>query len=158
MVYGGGHSGLMGAIAQATMESGGNVTGVIPDGLFTNGIDKDQVTRLEIVDDMHERKARMYELADGFIGLPGGFGTFEEVFEAATWTQLGLHTSGLAKTVVLLDHDDFWAPVHALLDRAAEAGFMSERNRAIIRSANSIDRALQLLSLAPSREAPDHLV
>ena len=131
---------------------------MIPGGLFTNGIHQDQVTRLEIVEDMHKRKARMYELADGFIGLPGGLGTFEEVFEAATWTQLGLHGQGRSKTVVLLDRDGFWAPVHALLDQAASAGFVRDRNRAIIRSASSIDEALDLLRLDPTREAPEYVV
>lgn len=157
MVYGGGNSGLMGAVADGTMRAGGEVTGVIPGGLFTNGIDGDHVTSLEVVDDMHERKARMYELSDGFIGLPGGLGTFEEVFEAATWTQLGLHAGKRDKTVVLLDRDGFWDPVHQILDRANRDGFVRDANRAIIRRASTIDEALAILRELPSRVAPEYV-
>ncbi len=154
VVYGGGHSGLMGAVAAATMQAGGEVIGVIPRGLFTNGIDADGITSLEVVDDMHQRKARMYELADGFIGLPGGFGTFEEVFEAATWTQLGLHADG-PKPVVLLDTDQFWKPIHDLIDHANSAGFISDTNRQIIAGASSIEQALTLLATPPAHETPE---
>lgn len=155
LVYGGGHSGLMGAVAEATMQAGGSVTGVIPGGLFTNGIDAEAITTLEVVEDMHERKARMYDLADGFIGLPGGLGTFEEVFEAATWTQLGLHTEGRAKTVVLLDEDGFWDGAHALLDRAVGGGVIKDKNRAIVQGASTIDEALQILRTDRSHELPE---
>lgn len=154
VVYGGGHSGLMGAVAAATMQAGGEVIGVIPRGLFTNGIDADGITSLEVVDDMHQRKARMYELADGFIGLPGGFGTFEEVFEAATWTQLGLHADG-PKPVVLLDTDQYWKPIHDLIDHANSAGFISDTNRQIIAGASSIEQALTLLATPPAHETPE---
>jgi len=154
LVYGGGHSGLMGAVAQATMEAGGEVTGVIPGGLFTNGIPEDEVTTLEVVADMHQRKARMYELSDGFIGLPGGLGTFEEVFEAATWTQLGLHAGGRAKTMVLLDEDGFWDGAHALLDKATSGGVLTEKNRPIIQGASTIDQALRILHTDRTTELP----
>ncbi len=145
LIYGGGHSGLMGAVAQAAMEAGGEVIGVIPDGLFTNGVAPDKVTALEVVADMHQRKARMYELSDGFIGLPGGLGTMEEVFEAATWTQLGLHTGDTPKTVVLLDEDGFWDGAHTLLDRANQGGVLTDRNRGIVQRASTIDEALRIL-------------
>lgn len=153
LVYGGGHSGLMGAVARATMTAGGNVVGVIPGGLFSNGIAEDEVTTLEVVADMHERKARMYELADGFIGLPGGLGTFEEVFEAATWTQLGLH-GGRPRSVVLLDEDGFWDGAHALLDRAASTGVLRSVNRSIVQGASTIDEALTLLRTDRRHELP----
>ena len=142
IVYGGGDSGLMGAVAQAAMEAGGHVTGVLPAGLFTNGIDGEKITNLELVGDMHQRKFRMYELADAFIGLPGGLGTFEEVFEAATWSQLGLHAGGHRKPVVLLDHNGYWKPVHDLLDRATADHFMRADTRAIVRDARSVADAL----------------
>lgn len=142
LVYGGGATGLMGAVAQATMEAGGAVTGVLPSGLFTNGIDGDRITNLELVADMHERKARMYELADGFIGLPGGMGTFEEVFEAATWTQLGLHHGERDKHVVLLDTNGYWKPIRDLLDRAAADRFMAPETRAIVSFADNVDDAI----------------
>lgn len=158
MVYGGGNSGLMGAVARGTMEAGGEVIGVIPGGLFTNGIDDGDVTTLEIVEDMHERKTRMYELSNGFIGLPGGLGTLEEVFEAATWTQLGLHAGQRDKTVVLLDRDGFWDPIAQILDRANEGGFIRDKNRAIIRRAATIDEALAILNEPASRVRPEYVV
>src|SRR5215469_5004145 len=94
---------------------------------------------------MHERKQLMYDLADGFIALPGGLGTLEELAEVATWTQLGLH----AKPVVLLDVANFWAPLVQQLDRMVEVGLMKEGNRTIVRLAKSPDEALDLLSDAP---------
>ncbi|MEM7092040.1 MAG: TIGR00730 family Rossman fold protein [Actinomycetota bacterium] len=142
LVYGGGDTGLMGAVAAAVMSGGGNVTGVLPADLFDNGITGDRITNLELVGDMHERKSRMYELSDGFIGLPGGLGTFEEIFEAATWSQLGLHTEGRRKPVALLGHDDYWQPVQDLLDRAEADHFMSADARSIVCGASSIDDAL----------------
>ncbi len=157
LIYGGGHSGLMGAVAQAAMEAGGTVVGVIPGGLFTNGIPADRVTTLEVVADMHERKARMYALSDGFIGLPGGLGTMEEVFEAATWTQLGLHSGGAPKTVVLLDEDGFWDGAHALLDRANERRVLGDENRNIVQGAKTIDAALALLRTNRSHVLPRHV-
>ena len=145
VVYGGGATGLMGAAASGAMSAGGTVFGVIPAGLFANGIDHADVTTLEEVADMHERKARMYDLADGFIGLPGGMGTFEEVFEAATWTQLGLHGGDRAKPVTLLDRGDYWRPVGELLDRAFADGFMAEDTRAIVDLTSTIDEAIASL-------------
>ena len=144
----------MGAVAQATMEAGGEVTGVIPGGLFSNGIPEDEVTTLEVVADMHQRKARMYELSDGFVGLPGGLGTFEEVFEAATWTQLGLHAGGRSKTIVLLDEDGFWDGAHALLDKATASGVLTKTNRPIIQGASTIDEALQILRSDRANDLP----
>jgi len=155
LVYGGGISGLMGAAATSCMEAGGEVIGVIPGGLFTNGIDENQVSSLEVVGDMHERKARMYELSDGFIGLPGGLGTFEEIFEAATWTQLGLHAGGQSKTVVLLDEDGFWDGAHALLDRATTGGVLKDKNRSIVQGASTIQDALELLRTEGVNELPE---
>jgi predicted Rossmann-fold nucleotide-binding protein len=96
----------------------------------------------------------MYELSDGFIGLPGGLGTFEEVFEAATWTQLGLHAGGRSKTVVLLDEDGFWDGAHALLDKATIGGVLTEMNRPIIQGASTIDEALRILRTDRTNELP----
>jgi len=155
LIYGGGHSGLMGAVARATMTNGGQVTGVIPGGLFANGIAEDDITTLETVVDMHERKARMYELSDGFLGLPGGLGTFEEIFEAATWTQLGLHSGGRPKAIVLLDEDGFWDGAHALLDRAVAGGVIRDENRPIIQGASTIDEALAMLRTDRDHELPE---
>lgn len=127
-VYGGGTTGLMGVVADACLKAGGSVTGVMPHFMCEKEIDHPGLTRFEVVESMHERKVRMAELADGFIALPGGYGTFEEFFEAVTWTQLGLHD----KPCVLLNVEGYYDPVVQLLDGAVAAGFLKESNRAIV--------------------------
>ena len=119
LVYGGGHVGLMGVVADAALAAGGEVIGVITEQLVRRRGRPRRLTRLEVVPTMHERKARLAELADGFVVLPGGFGTVDEFAEALTWNQLGL----IAKPVVLLDVDGFWAPLFDL-DRGVDAGFI----------------------------------
>src|SRR6266404_9183331 len=114
LVYGGGSVGLMGVVADAVLEAGGEVIGVIPRALATKEIAHQGLADLRVVPSMHERKALMTELADGFIALPGGFGTFDELFEAITWAQLGLHN----KPVGLLDVADYFAPLRALVVHA----------------------------------------
>ena len=157
LVYGGGAVGLMGVVADACMAAGGEVTGVIPTGLFSREVGHRGITRLIEVGSMHERKARMYDLADGFVVLPGGFGTLDELAEVATWSQLGLHR----KPVVLLDVDGFWAPLLALFDRMVSVGLLRSENRALIRIAASPADALAALGddLVPVAEkwinAPD---
>ena len=120
LVYGGGSVGLMGIIADTVLAGGGEVIGVIPRFLHRREIMHAGVTDLRVVESMHERKALMAELSDGFAVLPGGIGTFEEMFEAMTWTQLGIHT----KPVGLLDVEGFWGPVLELLDRSVADGFL----------------------------------
>lgn len=120
LVYGGGHVGLMGAVADATLGAGGSVTGVITEQLLALEVAHAGLTELEVVADMHVRKARMAELADGVIVLPGGFGTYEEMFEILTWNQLGI----ISMPVVLLDVDGFYAPLIDLVAGAVSAGFM----------------------------------
>jgi uncharacterized protein (TIGR00730 family) len=120
LVYGGGSVGLMGIIADTVLAGGGQVIGVIPRFLHRREIMHAGVTDLRVVESMHERKALMADLSDGFAVLPGGIGTFEEAFEAMTWTQLGIHT----KPVGLLDVDGFWGPAVELLDRAVSDGFL----------------------------------
>ena len=120
LVYGGGSVGLMGVIADSVLARGGEVIGVIPRFLHRREIMHEGVTDLRVVESMHERKALMADLSDGFVALPGGIGTLEETFEAMTWTQLGIHT----KPVGLLDVGDFWAPVQELLARAVADGFL----------------------------------
>lgn len=155
VVYGAGRTGLMGAVARGAMAAGGEVIGVIPGGLFTNEIPPGEISEVRVVSSMHERKAEMYSLADGFISLPGGLGTLEELFEAATWTQLGLHDQ--PKTMVLLSNDDFWAGLAEFLDRTTDANFIRPTNRAIIRSAGTVDEALDILRDEPSREQPTYV-
>ncbi len=148
IVYGGGQVGLMGVVADAALAKGGNVIGVIPVGLFSREVRHPGLTRLHEVASMHERKQLMYELSDGFVALPGGLGTLEELAEVATWTQLGLHT----KPVVLLNVAGYWEPLVLQLDRMVEAGLLKAGNRSIIRLAHSPDEALQSLSLPPAPE------
>ena len=145
LVYGGGRVGLMGVLADAALAKGGRVVGVIPVGLFSREVGHIGLTELHEVRSMHERKQLMYDLADGFVALPGGLGTLEELAEVATWTQLGLH----AKPVVLLDVDGYWQPLVRQLDRMVEVGLMKESNRDIIRLAQSADEALEALSSLP---------
>ena len=126
LVYGGGRNGLMGRGADAALASGGEVIGVIPAALVAAEVAHPGCTRLETVDTMHERKARMTELSDGFIILPGGIGTLDELFEALSWAQLGYH----AKPVGLLDVAGFYAPLIRFLDHMVEAGFVRSSHRA----------------------------
>ncbi len=121
MVYGGAQSGLMGVTADAVLERGGEVVGVIPTGLRDREIAHRGLSDLQVVSTMHERKARMAELADAFVVLPGGLGTLEELMEAVTWNQLGIY----AKPVGLLDVGGYWEPLEALVDHAARQGFIS---------------------------------
>lgn len=133
LVYGGGAVGLMGVLADATLEAGGEVTGVIPRDLWDKEVGHAGLTELLVVDSMHERKLAMADRADAFIALPGGVGTFEEVFEAITWTQLGIHT----KPVGFLDVAGFYQPLLSFLDDTVDAGFVRSGHREMIVSATS---------------------
>ncbi len=147
LVYGGGHVGLMGAVADAALRAGGTVTGVIPEMLAEREIAHLELTELLVVADMHERKAEMYRRADAFCALPGGYGTFEEVFEATTWSQLGLHERRGVKPVVLYDPGGFWDPLAGFLDQAVDAGFVRGENRSLVRSAHSLAEAMVALGV-----------
>src|SRR5215467_10225696 len=149
LVYGGGRVGLMGELADAALTAGGHVVGVIPTGLFSREVAHTGLTELREVGSMHERKQLMYDLADGFIALPGGLGTLEELAEVTTWAQLGLH----AKPVVLLDVDSFWDPLVAQLDRMVAVGLLKPANRQLIQRAGTPREALAVLAAArPARE------
>ena len=147
LVYGAGNVGLMGAIADACLEAGGTVIGVIPEALVGKEVagrpvDHRALTRIEIVDSMHTRKARMAELADGFIALPGGFGTFEEFCEILTWGQLGFHV----KPMGLLNVNGFYDPLLALFDHAVGEGFLRQQNRAMALAETDIERLLDAMA------------
>jgi uncharacterized protein (TIGR00730 family) len=135
LVYGGGNVGLMGVVADAVLEAGGEVIGVIPEQLVNWEVAHKGVTRLEVVANMHERKARMFDLADGFVALPGGFGTLDEMFEMLTWRQLGIAD----KPCAFLDVDDFYAPLLAMMDRMVEERFLHPDQRRDLWHGDSID-------------------
>ena len=141
LVYGGGNVGLMGVIADAVLSAGGEAVGVIPHTLMAREIGHTGVTRLHVVDSMHERKALMADLSDAFVALPGGVGTFEELFEAITWTQLGLHR----KPCGLLNVDGFYNGLLQFLDHAWAEGFIKPETRAIISAGSDPAELLQRL-------------
>ena len=138
LVYGGGNVGLMGIIADACLAAGGKVVGVIPRALLEWEVGHEGLTRLEVVDSMHSRKARMAELADGFIALPGGFGTLDEMFEMLTWRQLGLGK----KPCAFLDSNGFWEPLMAMLDTMVRERFLHAEQRHDLWQGHDIDALL----------------
>jgi uncharacterized protein (TIGR00730 family) len=120
LIYGGGKTGLMGAVADGTLEAGGEVIGVIIPSMNTPALAYKNLSRMDVVPDMHARKARMHELADAYIALPGGFGTFDELFETITWAQTGAHE----KPVGLLNVKNYYVPLLAALEHAVQEGFV----------------------------------
>lgn len=138
LVYGGGHVGLMGEAADAALAEGGQVIGVITEQLVRAEVAHEGITTLEVVDSMHARKMRMAELADGFIVMPGGFGTLDELAEMLTWNQLGI----VVKPVVLLDVDGFWAPLYEWVDGVVDAGFIRPAHRMLMQRAATTDEAI----------------
>jgi uncharacterized protein (TIGR00730 family) len=124
-VYGAGNVGLMGALADACLQAGGEVIGVIPHGLVQHEVAHLGLTELRIVDTMHERKAMMADLSDAFFALPGGLGTFEELFEVWTWAQLGIHTKPLG----LLNVAGYYDPLIAMVDHGVAEGFLRQKHR-----------------------------
>jgi uncharacterized protein (TIGR00730 family) len=135
LVYGGGNVGLMGIVADAVLEAGGEVIGVIPEHLVKFEVAHKGLTRLEVVGSMHARKARMFDLAQGFIALPGGFGTLDEMFEMLTWRQLGLGDRPCA----FLDVADFYAPLMQMIDRMVETRFLHPDQRRDLWHGDDID-------------------
>ena len=135
LVYGGGNVGLMGIVADAVLANGGDVIGVIPQQLVDWEVAHRGVTRLEVVDSMHTRKARMFELSDGFVALPGGFGTLDEMFEMLTWRQLGLGK----KPCAFLDVNGFWQPLMAMLDSMVRERFLHAEQRNDLWHGDDID-------------------
>jgi len=153
LVYGAGNIGLMGAVADACLDAGGTVIGVIPEALMGKevegrAVDHRALTRIEVVDSMHTRKARMAELSDGFIALPGGFGTFEEFCEILTWGQLGFHV----KPMGLLNVNGFYDALLAMFDKAVAEGFLRQQNRDMALAATEI--ATLLNAMAAYRPEP----
>ena len=146
VVFGGGHVGLMGVVADTTLAHGGHVIGVIPSALVAREIAHHGLPDLRIVSSMHERKALMANLSDAFIALPGGFGTFEEFCEVVTWTQLGLHR----KPCGLLNVAGYYDPLVALFDRAVADGFIRAENRGIVVTEADPETLIDRLSVRPA--------
>ena len=141
VVYGGGRVGMMGAVADAALAGGGRVIGIIPHSLERREVAHRGVSELHVVESMHDRKAMMAELSDGFIALPGGYGTLEEFCEAVTWVQLGLQ----AKPTLLVNVAGYFDPLVQLFDRAVEAGFINAPNRRIVEVVPTVAALLERL-------------
>ncbi len=150
LVYGGGHIGLMGVLADAVLAGGGEAIGVITRAMVERELAHDRLTALHVVDTMHQRKALMADLAGGFAALPGGFGTGDELFEILTWAQLGLHT----KPIGLLNVAGYFDPLLAWVDRCIAEGFLRSEHRALLRDAEAEDALLSLLLEGPTGPAP----
>ncbi len=149
LVYGGGNVGLMGIVADAVLAHGGEVIGVIPEQLVQWEVAHKGVTRLEVVANMHERKARMFDLADAFVALPGGFGTLDEMFEMLTWRQLGLGK----KPCAFLDVDGFYAPLIGMIDRMVEERFLHAEQRHDLWHGEDIDTLFAWMRDYPPAQA-----
>ena len=143
LIYGGGSVGLMGILADAVLAGGGKVTGVIPRALVARELAHGRLTDLRVTESMHQRKALMAELADAFVALPGGIGTFEELFEIWTWAQLGLHR----KPCGVLNADGYYQGLVAFLDHATASGFITPQNRAMLLVGADPDDLLDRLTL-----------
>ena len=150
LVYGGGRVGLMGAVADAALAAGGEVVGVIPQELVDRELAHGGLNELRVVDSLHERKALMAELADGFVALPGGFGTLDELLEQLTWSQLGLH----AKPIGLLDVEGYWRPLIELARHATEEGFVRESDLGSIAVGTDPEALLDRLERMTREERP----
>ncbi len=153
LVYGGGSNGLMGIVAQATLEAGGRVVGVIPRALVENEWAKLDCTELHVVETMHDRKRMMAERADAFVALPGGIGTFEEFFEVWTWRQLGYHD----KPVGLLDVGGYYQPLVGFLRSSVSQGFLSEWQMDLVRVDDDLNALLAHLVKDAGLPSPQDL-
>jgi uncharacterized protein (TIGR00730 family) len=138
LVYGGGAVGLMNTVAQAALDAGGEVIGVIPQALMDMEVGRKDLTQLHVTTDMHTRKAKMAELSDGFIALPGGFGTLDELFEMITWGQLGFHQ----KPIALVNVEGFYDPLLTMVDHMLASGFVRSQHRGLFVHGNTPEQTL----------------
>lgn len=154
LVYGGGATGIMGAVADGVLETGGHAVGVIPRSMVRANLHHHGLTELRIVRTMHERKALMGRLSRAFVALSGGLGTFEELLETLTWVQLGIHV----KPVGLLNVNGYFDPLLAMFDRAVEEGFLRSSDRSNLTTSSSVRNLLESLEgQEPPRRPPTHL-
>jgi len=142
LIYGGGKTGLMGEVANGVLEQGGEAVGVIIPSMNTPALAYVNLTRMDVVPDMHARKARMHELSDGYIALPGGFGTFDELFETVTWAQTGAHE----KPVGLLNVKNYYAPLLAALEHAVQEGFVFREHLASLACESDPEKLLEAMN------------
>ncbi|MEI6289795.1 MAG: TIGR00730 family Rossman fold protein [Chloroflexota bacterium] len=150
LIYGGGKTGIMGAVANGVLSSGGEVYGVIVESMNTPALAHMGLTRLEVTPTIHERKARMYALADGYIALPGGYGTFDELFETLTWAQIGVHE----KPIGLLNIRNYFDPLWSLILNAEKEGFIFAEHRQMLCMKNDANELLEcMFKHQPSRDA-----
>jgi uncharacterized protein (TIGR00730 family) len=141
LIYGAGKTGLMGAVADGALKAGGQVTGVVPENLNSPVLIHSGLTRLEVTADIHQRKARMSVLADAFIALPGGYGTFEELFETLTWAQIGIH----AKPIGLLNIASYFDPLIHMVNHAQTEGFLFPEHVKLFCAASEPESLLQMM-------------
>ncbi len=142
LVYGGGKTGLMGAVAEGVLSASGEVIGVIIPSMNTKPLAHDGLTRMDVAPDMHGRKARMHELAEGYIAMPGGFGTFDELFETITWAQTGAHE----KPVGMFDVRNYYTPLLAAIDHAVNEGFIFKEHRDALFCESDPDKLLDAMA------------
>lgn len=142
LVYGGSRMGLMGVIADTVLENGGEVTGVMPKGLFQGEVVHQRLTELVEVGGMHERKAKMMELSDGFIAMPGGFGTFEELFEVLCWAQIGIHQ----KPIGLYNISGYFEPLLEMLKHSVQEGFSNESHLKLIYASSNHEQLIDQMN------------
>ncbi|HUK08629.1 MAG TPA: TIGR00730 family Rossman fold protein [Stellaceae bacterium] len=150
VIYGGGRIGLMGLVADAALSAGGRVTGIIPGFLHDRELGHTGISELIVAESMHERKQRMFELADAFVILPGGLGTLDEAFECITWRQLGLHD----RPIVLVDIGGYWQPLMRLIDRVVETGFAPRATHDFFKLVLTPEEMLAAISAAPEPTMP----
>lgn len=150
LVYGGGRIGLMGVVAEATLAAGGEVVGIIPAHLHDWEVGHTGLTELHVVDSMHTRKRMMVEMSDAFIAMPGGMGTLDELFEVITWKQLKLH----GKPILVMNVEDYWHPLLALIDSVVERGFARRGAKAFYEVVPDADAVLAALRAAPAPQIP----
>ncbi len=156
LIYGGGRVGLMGVLADAALAAGGSVIGVIPEHIEEQEIAHSGVTNLIVVNSMHERKLKMFQLADAFAVLPGGLGTLDETLEIITWRQLGLHD----KPIVLVDNAGYWAPLCRLVEHVVAAGFAGPETERLFTVVERVDDVFAAVAAArpPAAEARERLL
>lgn len=141
IVYGGGHVGLMGIIADAALKAGAEVVGIIPEHIRAKEVQHTGLTKLHVVPDMHTRKRMMCEQSDAFLVLPGGLGTLDEVFEILTWRKLGLHN----KPIIIFNQDGYWDPLLAIIDRTVKEGFAAPSDRALFRVVTTVSELVEVV-------------